>query len=205
MHPYLQSTEFATKNLFALATEEGRRLKELLGELRSAESLLKINQWDFQTSDLNDDFSDAYAMAAFQRAAKSHQEVERLKQEVENLEASVRAHEYAVQTISGAILQIAKQGISVVHGLRASAHPGRTVGSLVVRDIIWQARNQAMHYEEGKPNDHVKALFATLEREQGAQFSLIVHEKQNRAKQVLDLLGWESYEAYLHDMQTLLP
>lgn len=33
----------------------------------------------------------------------------------------------------------------------------------------------------------------------------INNTKQNRAKQVLDALGWDNYEAYLQDMQVLLP
>jgi hypothetical protein len=30
------------------------------------------------------------------------------------------------------------------------------------------------------------------------------HAGQNRAKQVLDVLGWANYESYLQDMRTLL-
>lgn len=205
MHPYVQNTEFATKNLFALATEEERQLDELLDGLRHTEELLKIHQWDFQTSDLNDDFSDAYVMAAFHRAAKAGQETERLKGEVATLQASVGAHQYAVQAIAGAIFQIAKQGISLVYGKPSSAPAGRTLGSLAIRDIIWETRNQSMHYEEGGPRKGVKDLFATLEQEHGLQFSLSAHAGQSRAKQVLDLLSWTNYESYLRDMHVLLP
>lgn len=207
MHQYIQDTEFATKNLFSLATDEERQLKALLERLRETEHRLKVHQWDFETSDLNDDFSDAYVMAAFSRAAKAAHEVERLKGEVAILQASVGTHQQAVQTIAGAILQIAKQGISLVHGGLGAAPPGRTLGSLAVRDIIWQARNQSMHYEEpqAKLKKALLDLFATLEQEQGPQFSLGTYAGQNRAKQVLDILGWTSYEAYVQDMQVLLP
>lgn len=205
MHQYLQDTEFATSNLFGLATDEERQLTALLQGLCETEQRLKVNQWDFQTSDLNDDFSDAYVMAAFARAAKAAQEVERLKGEVDALQASVGAHQQAIQAIAGAILQIAKQGISLVHSGLVSAPTGRTIGSLSVRDIIWQARNQSMHYEDGKPKKPVQNLFSTLEQEHGEQFSLVQHSRQNRAKQVHDILGWTNYESYLKDMQALLP
>lgn len=79
------------------------------------------------------------------------------------------------------------------------------LGSLALRDIIWQARNQSMHYEEGSFKKALVDLFSMLEAEQGLQFSLTAHAKQNRAKQVLDALGWESYDSYLRDMQALLP
>jgi hypothetical protein len=204
MHQYLQETEFAAKNLFALATEEQRQLDALSQQLRQTEEQGKFHQWDFQTSDFNDDFSDAYVMGAFIRAAKAGQEVERLKTEVATLQASVGTRQHAVQAIAGAIFQLAKQGISLVYGELSAAPAGRILGSLCVRDIIWQARNQSMHYEEGNPKKAVSELFVTLEREHGRQFSLTTHAGQNRAKQVLDVLAWTSYESYLQDMQTLL-
>lgn len=205
MHQYLQDTEFATRNLFGLATDEERQLKARSEGLSQTEQRLKVHQWDFQTSDLNDDFSDAYVMAAFSRAAKAAQEVERLKGEVATLQASVGTHQHAIQAIAGAILQIAKQGIALVHSGLVAAPAGRALGSLTVRDIIWQARNQSMHYEEGTFKKPLLDLFATLEQEHGSQFSLAKHSRQNRAKQVLDVLGWTNYESYLKDMQALLP
>lgn len=52
---------------------------------------------------------------------------------------------------------------------------------------------------------HERNCSLTLEAEQGLQFSLTTHAKQNRAKQILDVLGWENYDSYLRDMQALLP
>ena len=205
MHQYLQDTEYATLNLFQLATKEETELGILSDKLAGSEKKLKVHQWDFQTSDLNDDFSDAYVMGAFARAGNAGLEVQQLKTEVAKLQSSLGTHQHAVQAIAGAILQIAKQGISLVHGGPISAPAGRLLGSLAVRDIVWQARNQSMHYEEGKFKKAVVILFATLEREQGPQFSLTKYANQNRAKQVLDALGWTSYDAYAKDMKALLP
>jgi hypothetical protein len=205
MHQYLQDTEYAAQNLLNLATAEDIQLKSLTESLKQSEAQLKIHQWDFQTSDLNEDFSDAYVMAAFGRAAKAAQETDRLKIEVARLQASIGAHQHATQALAGAVLQIAKQGISVVHGGPGAAPSGRAVGTLFVRDIVWQARNQSMHYEEGNFKKALTDLFAKLEAEQGAQFSLAAHPRQNRAKQVLDLLGWSSYSTYIQDMLALLP
>lgn len=205
MHRYLQDTEFACQNLFRLATDEENHLKSLVAELPPLEQQLKVHQWDFETSDLNDDFSDAYVMAAFGRAARAGQEVQRLKGQVAELQASVGVRQHSVQAIAGAILQIAKQGISLVYGAPGGAPAGRMLGSLALRDIIWQARNQSMHYEEGVFKKALVDLFSTLEAEQGLQFSLTAHAKQNRAKQVLNSLGWENYDAYLRDMRALLP
>lgn len=110
-----------------------------------------------------------------------------------------------MQAIAGAVLQIAKQGISLVHGGLAAAPQGRKIGSLYTKDIIWQGRNQAIHFEEGNFKKAITDLFTILETEQGARFSLAAHPQQNRAKQVVELLGWTQYASYVQDMQALIP
>jgi len=205
MHQYLRDTEFAVRNLIQLAHEEEAQLRTLSASLAALEPQLKVHRWDFESSDMNDDFSDVYVMGAFNRMAKAHIEFEALQREVASLQASIGARQQATQAISGAIFQVAKQGISLVHGGLAAAPDGRFVKSAAVKSIVWQARNQAMHFEEGEPKKPVKDLFAILEVDHGPQFSLSLHGAQSRAKQVLDLLGWNEYSAYLADMSLLLP
>ena len=205
MNPYLSETEYAVQNLLLLVNKEEALLAEKLFALTSTEAKLRVHQWDFESSDLNDDFSEAYVMAAFGRMANAAKETESLRREASELQALVGIRQAAIQAICGAILQIAKQGISVVHGGLSDAPTGRMIGSAGVRDIIWQGRNQSLHYEEGKPKKGVLDLFATLEKEQGPQFSLTHHASQNRAAQVVQLLGWTTYAAYLSDMSMVLP
>lgn len=205
MHQYIVDTEFAVRNLLELASQEEKVLKVLVSRLSSVEAQFDVHKWDFETSDLNDDFADAYVMAAFGRMAKAQKEAEALKVEMAAIQVSIGTHQQATQAITAAVLQISKQGISIVHGGLTAAPQGRSVGSLPIRDIIWQARNQALHFEEGSFSKPVTTLFSVLEAEQGPQFSLAKHAKQCRAKQVLVLLGWDSYENYLADMVTLLP
>lgn len=205
MHQYIIDTEFAVKNLLELANVEEKTLQNLASRLPSVEAQFQINKWDFETSDMNDDFSDVYVMAAFRRMAKAQKETEALKVEMATIQASIGTHQQAIQAIAAAILQIAKQGISIVHGKLDAAPPGRVIGTLPIRDIIWQARNQALHFEEGVFRDSVTALFSVLETEHGTHFSLAQHAKLSRAKQIMVLLGWDRYENYLADMATLLP
>lgn len=205
MHQYLNDTEYAVKNLLQLATDEKRTLKELAPRLANVEAQFRVHKWDFESSDLNDDFSDAYVMAAFGRMANAHQEAATLQSQIAAIQASIGSHQQAIQAIAGAILQIAKQGISVVYGGLAGAPEGRKIGSLPIRDIVWQARNQALHFEEGSFSKAVTTLFSTLEVEHGPQFSLAQHANQCRAKQVLELLCWDSYERYLNDMVVIIP
>lgn len=136
--------------------------------------------------------------------AEAAKQAQTLQTQLASLQASIGTHQQAVQAICGSILQIAKQGISTVH-VDLSAAPGRLIGSLPLKEVIWQARNQALHSEESAFSKHVTQLFAILEHEQGGQFSLAAHPNQSRARQVISLLGWSSYADYLRDMQTLLP
>jgi hypothetical protein len=205
MHQYLIDTEFAVTNLLLLAIEEEKQLKEQKMQLATVEAKVRVHKLDFETSDMNEDFSEVYVMAAFSRMAKASKEAEVLQQEVAKLQASVGAHQQATQAIAGAVLQVAKQGISFVYGDLKTAPEGRKIGTAPIRDIIWHARNQALHYEEGSFSKSVTTLFTTLEHEQGNQFSLTTHAKQSRAKQILALLGWVDHGTYLRDMAVILP
>jgi len=200
---YADDTEYAVIHLIDLAVGEEALLGEKKPLLENAERRLKVHEWDFQTSDLNDDFSEQYIMAAFARTAEAGQEVNQLRSEVAHLQSLIGAHQIAVQSVCGAILQIAKQGISIVHGGLGNAPPGRTIGMVTLKDVVWQSRNQAVHYEEGNFRMPVLQVFHALEASHGVAFSLQQHAGQSRAKQVVDLLGWNSYEAYLSDARQL--
>ena len=93
-----------------------------------------------------------------------------------------------------------------MHSKRWLAPAGRNIGSLAIRDVIWHARNQSMHYEEGLPTQpETRQAFEVLEREHGQAYALSNALRHSRAQHVLFLLGWDTYAAYLADMQTLLP
>lgn len=138
---YADDTEYASRNLIDLAMREEALLAEKKALLSDAERRMRVHQQDFQSSDLNDDFSDAYVMAAFARAGRAGVEVEAIRSEVASLQAAIGAHQVAVQAICGALLQIGKQGISLVHGDLAAAPPGRLIGTVPLKDVVWQARN----------------------------------------------------------------
>jgi hypothetical protein len=74
MNQYITETEYAVKNLIELVSKENVKLEEMKTSLSIAEAKYKHNKWDFETSDMNDDFSDAHVMGAFQRMASAHNE-----------------------------------------------------------------------------------------------------------------------------------
>lgn len=200
---YVENTEYAARNLIKLVSHEEIELAKLKQELTEEEAKFRVNRWDFETSDLNEDFSDAYVQAAFFRMAGAHQESERLKARAAELQASIGTHQLSVQAMSGALLQIAKQGISVVHQSLAQAPDGRHLSGIPLKQIIWQGRNQALHYEEGQFNPAVTQLFNNLEAAFGSAFSLTLHPNQSRATQVVRLLEWNTYENFSSDLRML--
>ena len=200
---YLQDTEYAARNLIDLAMVEEREIDELWPILQEAEAKLRAFQRDFESSDLHDDFSDQYVMAAFHRMARAQKELDPLRSKVDELRASMGAKQYAVRSICGALLQIAKQGISLVHGSRNAAPKGRLVGGRALRDVIWEARNQAVHCEEGSFNASVTGLFGDLERAFGRKFDLSAHPQMSLAAEVVRVLGWQDYDQYTRDLGAL--
>lgn len=59
MHQYIIDTEYAARSLFELANGEQDKLQELTAQLKDVEATLRVHKWDFESSDLNDDLSDA--------------------------------------------------------------------------------------------------------------------------------------------------
>lgn len=65
----------------------------------------------------------------------------------------------SVQVACGALLQLGKQGIATAHGKRTAAPPGRIIGSQPIRDVVWGARNRAMHAEQGEYRAETLTVF----------------------------------------------
>lgn len=200
---YVNDTEYACRNLIDLTMREEAELAELKASLKSELQKAQVFKWDFETSDLNDDFSDAYVMNAFTRMAEAEKQASDLKADEAKLVASIGAKQMAVQALAGALLQIVKQGVSLVHGTLGAAPHGRLLDGMALKDIVWQARNQAIHFEEQNFHPAVITVFQQLAQAFGQDFDLATHGGQSRAKQVLMQLGWTNYDNLKNDMQSL--
>lgn len=76
--------------------------------------------------------------------------------ETNNSVLKLNAHKFSLVALSGSILQYAKQGISLKYGDRNTCPPGRIIGGQELKEIIWQGRNQALHWEDGSFQNPVK-------------------------------------------------
>jgi hypothetical protein len=212
MHQYIVETGNAVRGLLEMVNHESSLIKGQTTKLRDAIIKFNVQGQDLSSTDLNDDFSDAYIMAAYFRMANSTPGADELKSDISRIQALIGAHQLTIQTLCGSILQIAKQGITLVHGsflardsYTIGTPPGRIIAPLTLRDIIWQACNQTIFYKRGSYPQPVIDLFAELEISHGSQFSLSRYPRQSRAKQIIQLLEWLNYKTYISDMRLLLP
>ena len=112
------------------------------------------------------------------------------------------AHEVTAGVLYAAILQIAKQAISITfrENGRDCGH-GRVVAGLPLSRVIWDARNQALHFEESRVKNKTRETFDELARNVGGQFDIRLSPGKNMARPIVtDVIGWQDAEGFLEDM-----
>lgn len=115
-------------------------------------------------------------------------------------EARIATRSFSVAALSGNLLQYAKQGLSMRYGKNRDGCPvGREIAGLAVHEIIWQGRNQALHWEEGNPHPPVIRCFECLAGATNAAFSDYVN--RSMAFEVITLLGWRTVIDFNRDIQ----
>ncbi|KAA0770783.1 hypothetical protein DN392_22730 [Bacillus sp. BB51/4] len=205
MKKYLESTKYATEELIRIINNEEKELEELIRTLKENEALAnKLDQEMHQIKGLDDiTFLRDQATYHFIEGAKIENQLkkntERFKDKYESL-----------STLSGALLQIAKQGISIsYHGTNnpfTECKNGKTMKSQFLKTVIWEGRNQSLHYEEGF-NDRfqkTKDCFIQLNRDYEIKIDRNGDDKINLAKEVISIIGWKDYEDYYRDMLSLV-
>ncbi len=81
---------------------------------------------------------------------------------------------------------------------------GRSIHDDTLKNIIWQGRNQSMHYEEGSYKKAVKDCFTNLKNKVDDKFDLMINTKKNLAYEIVtDILAWNDYDSYHKDMMGL--
>ncbi len=114
-------------------------------------------------------------------------------------EAKVEARSFSVAALSGNLLQYAKQGLSLRYGKNRDGCPvGRVLAGLPAHEIMWQGRNQAMHWEEGNPHLPVVRCFEQLACNADVSFSR--YRERSLAFEVVNLLGWKTVADFNCDM-----
>jgi hypothetical protein len=193
LNDYLIQTEYAASSLIDLIRAE----EIALDALKSSLSSLKIQQQplyeDFLRKDLDPDgnFDEFQTMHAFKKQASNQKQIELTKEKIVDMNTSISSKEESIKALSGALLQIAKQGISIVYGSLTTCPSGRIINNEPIKNIIWQGRNQSMHFEEGNYKTPTIRCFSNI--------GLTLHV-ENLAKEIIDLLDWTTYDNYKNDL-----
>lgn len=204
MNQYLSDTALAVRGLFSLIGYDESVLQAKQSEIESAVMRMTKAQAIILHGAPPTVFGENSTPYFEKTVRDTRRKISELKDNITALEAAILAKETSVQTLAGAILQVAKQGITIVRGDLAACPPGRSIGREVLKNVIWQARNQSMHWEENTFNSFVTTCFANLCLEFGAQYHLPTSTPRPLAKQILHLLAWTDYASYERDMVSLL-
>ncbi len=200
MHQYIRDTRYAAEGLVGLIARDAAVYEALKEQHKAAAA------------------EDAYYLAAFQARemgpdanywyAKRHEAgvaMTGLAAELCELENSIADKRQSVSALSGALLQLAKQGISSVHKRPDNCPNGRKVFGIYIKWLIWAGRNQAIHYEN--PDDvrqKTQEVFAGINSARSLEDTMDPLAQINWAYEVVSSLGWMEYERYEADMISLL-
>ena len=206
MNSYLVDTKFAADNLITTIHNEEEQFEELSVKFSELKKVFDHLFWDYSTADMHEDFNDLQVQHKYIQMAKFAEEndLKGKKVELDSLSKSILAKKDSMNSLSMSLLQIAKQGISTVHGNPSNCPAGRNIGSETLKNVIWQGRNQAIHCEEGNTNQRVKDCFSNLATDFGSDYDLTSDYKENRARKIIDLLEWNRYDRYETDMISLI-
>lgn len=156
------------------------------------------------TGNLSEDLSKPEGLEALQKMSGKPAELLQLLYQQNGLRESRIAKVFSTAVLCGAVLQIAKQGISIVHKQAARGFTGgRQIAGMPLAEVIFEGRNQALHHEEGRFHNPCQTCFMKLERVYDDRFSLALHPHENLSVHIIDVLGWHSYAAYEQDMRSL--
>lgn len=124
------------------------------------------------------------------------------KAEYDEINQRVAARQFSIAALSGSLLQFGKQGISLHYGKKRIGCPdGRIVYGIPLNEVIWQARNQALHWEEDYFHDPTTKCFEHLAAKADPVFGQF--KDRSLAFEIIQLLGWNNTEAFFADMKLL--
>lgn len=203
INSYLSEIEHAARSVIGLVWTEHREVEELQSQIMKLNTEVhdgyrRAAAWN--DSEDPDDFMvgvgiewDTYFGPDKQRHG--------VQDQLTQAQGQLAARAFSRSSMAASLLQYAKQGISITQPSLDACPDGRLIGTQGLKHVIWQGRNQSLHWEDGKPHRAVRACFDLLTTQADQQFAL--YETQNLAFEIVALLGWVSYEAFETDLRSL--
>jgi hypothetical protein len=200
MQQYLNDIEYAaTITIHAIWQEQvaiNKLDKEIIRLVKIAEDKYKRAD-NLQQSDDIDDYMMGIGLMWDSYFTEDKEAFHRDK-DLEAKKQTYQTHEFAINSLSGSLLQIAKQGISIKHSGLPNCPNGRNIGTQFLKNVIWYARNQAIHFEEGNFNQQFVACFDNLSNDIAPRFNRF--RTSSMAFEVVELLSWKTFNDFKNDM-----
>ncbi|WP_316348909.1 hypothetical protein [Desulfuromonas acetoxidans] len=200
MKKYISETQYAASSLIDLIWADYDSLEKLNDQLKTLTAEFEVKYQVFIANEYHPAANYYHA-----QMAKAHQGIAapkaELEKQIKDVSESIDAKSASIAALSGALLQLAKQYISLRFGKPQNAPDGADISGVLVKNIIFEGRNQSIHYENPKEiSENVTKLFAELDaiREDGNTWD--AKSQRNFAFEVVKLLGWRTFgdfEAHL--------
>jgi hypothetical protein len=200
---YLSEIEFAASNVISTIWAERNRIEELLAEIKSLSVAVEANYQRALALQESDDIDDV-AMGAgvyWENYFGDDKQLFHKNEEALSLEGQLALHEFSIASLSGNLLHYAKQGISICHGELRNCPDGRMIGTQPLKAVMWQGRNQALHWEAGTFHPPVERCFQALATDIDSKFNDYLN--RNMAFDVVEFLGWKDFNAFETDMLSI--
>lgn len=200
MNSYLIDMKNAVEPLIGLVWKDHAAVKSAEAKLRKLEQETRRG-YERAQSFANDDDDDGLGTAIYwETYFGADKERFQAQENLDDLQASVAVYDFSRSALSSALLQYGKQGISIAHRNFSNAPLSRQVHGVELRDLIWQGRNHALHWEDGNPHPPVRACFDQLKQAEPVFGDYTI---RNMAFEVVQLLGWKDWASFEADMKSL--
>ena len=200
MHSYIEDTQYAVSSLIDALMADRQELVRFQEQQKTALSKEAYFDIAFMQRQMHSHANYWHGLMAEARMARTA-----LDTEVARLEARILDKKFSLSALAWALLQIAKQGISVVRGRPDNCPDGREVCGCPLKLVIWAGRNQSLHFEQVKMiDDNTVSTLQKMGEAGGSPALKLPRDGVNLALEVVDALNWTSFESYRDDMASLL-
>ncbi|MEG3998065.1 hypothetical protein [Microcoleus sp. SVA1B1] len=199
---YLAEIEHAVVTVISEIHAEHEHLAQLQLELTALTAATEDGYRRAEFFALNPEFDDEGLATAIHWDTYFGPDKDRYYKErdAQATEAKISTRRFSIAALSGNLLQYARQGLSIRYGKnRAGCPVGREVAGISLHEIIWQGRNQALHWEEGAFHPPVVKCFEQLAANASTSFS--EYRDRSMAYDIITLFGWQSADDFMRDMR----
>ena len=201
---YLQEIQHAVETVIGEIHQEHQAVEALQAELALLAAATEEGYRRVEYLAMNPDLDDEGLGAAHYWDTYFGPDKKRFHKasEAEDATQKLDAHKLSIAALAGSLLQFGKQGIALQYGKERKGCPhGRMIADLSLHEVIWQGRNQAIHWEEGSFGNPVEICFGQLANYANPVFN--EYKNRNMAYEVVGLLGWISFNEFAEDLKLL--